>query len=223
MSQAPSPIETDGRVVAVIGTAGRDKARPMTKQLWAEMLIDVRSRVREDDVLVSGGAAWADHLAVAMYLEGRVKALVLHLPAPMEKGQFKGPNKSAASAANFYHDMFRQATGTDGLKEIGKAIAKGAVTTHQPEALGYGAMFARNAWVAKQSTAVIAYTFGEGDDPQDGGTKNTWDQIKGEKIHVPLGTIGKANLVNSTSPKTADVHEAVVTTPAMSKRVIRFR
>ena len=192
LAPPPAWMAKDGatRTVAIIGTAGRDKDKPMTAQLWERMVADAKQRVRPDDTLVSGGAAWADHLAVRLYLDGAVKHLVLHLPAPFVNGKFQGERESAASAANYYHDLFRRNAGVDGFADLAAAIAKGAKVTEQPVARGYGAMFARNALVAKQADAVVAYTFGEGDTPADGGTKDTWDQVKGNRLHVPLLSLG---------------------------------
>lgn len=181
------------RTVAVIGTAGRDKNQPMTAQLWDSMIADAKLHVRPADTLVSGGAAWADHIAVRLFLDGTVKHLVLHLPAPLIMGQFSGPDKSAASAANFYHDKFTRVTGVNARAEIGEALLKGATITEQPESSGYAAMFARNALVAKGAESVLAYTFGPDAVPADGGTKDTWDQVGGDRVHVSLLTIGNAN------------------------------
>lgn len=158
----------------------------MTAVLWEQMVADAKTRVQPEDTLVSGGAAWADHLAVRLYLDGSVKHLILHLPAPFVDGQFQGERESAASAANYYHHLFSTVLDVDTRQEVADAIAKGAKVTEQPIARGYGAMFARNALVAKVSKAVIAYTFGDGDEPADGGTKDTWGQVKGDRIHVPL-------------------------------------
>ena len=208
---APPPawLAKDGatRTVAIIGTAGRDKDKPMTTHLWERMVADAKQRVRPDDTLVSGGAAWADHLAVRLYLDGDVKHLVLHLPAPFVDGKFQGERESAASAANYYHDMFRRNAGVDGLADLAAAVAKGAKVTEQPVAKGYGAMFARNALVAKQADAVVAYTFGEGDTPADGGTKDTWDQVKGARQHVPLLSLGalSSTRLPASSPSSSAV------------------
>lgn len=182
-----------GRILAVIGTAGRDKSMPMSARLWALMCADFATRVRPDDHLVSGGAAWADHLAVHAYLEGWCKHLTLFLPAPIVQGRFQGPlgdRRCAANAANYYHSLFHSATGVNGLKQILQAIDKGASIHHEPIAPGYGAMFSRNKRVAAMAEGVVAYTFGVGDQPADGGTNNTWQQIGGEdKTHVDLGAL----------------------------------
>ena len=178
------------RYLAVIGTAGRDKERPMTRELWDAMLTDLEPRVATDDVLVSGGAAWADHLAVRAYLNGWCIGLELYLPAPFNGHEFLGPARSAASAGNYYHGRFSAVIGCDSLREIGQAVFKGAIVTSESSAIGYGGMFARNKRVAARATAVLGYTFGEGDTPADGGTLNTWEQIGGaDKTHVSLLTL----------------------------------
>lgn len=204
------------RHLAIIGTAGRDKDKPMTAQLWDKMLADARTRVHPSDVLVSGGAAWADHLAVALFLEGRVAGLKLHLPAPLKGKGFDGPQGSAASAANYYHEMFSKATGLRSLDQIHEAIARGGKFTEQPPAKGYGAMFARNKIVAEASEAVLAYTFGEGQEPADGGTKNTWDQIPGGREHVPLGALLAAPAAQAKAAEPTGQASVKVVVPAMN-------
>ena len=183
------------RVIAVIGTAGRDKTKPMSAELWAAMCEDLKQRVGPDDHLVSGGAAWADHLAVHAYLQEWVKSITLYLPAPAGEKAFVGPRGSAASAANYYHERFSQIIGRNTYDEILEIIKRSHTNSNvriesEPAAPGYGAMFARNKKVAALANAVIAYTFGEGDEPADGGTMNTWKQIAtNDKTHVPLGAL----------------------------------
>lgn len=171
--------------VAIIGTAGRDKTKPMNRDLWKWMLEDATSRIEFESTLVSGGAAWADHLAVQLYIMGLADNLTLHLPAPLGPKGFTGPERSAASAANYYHQLFSRVIGVDTLAEVRLAIEGGAHATYEPEAHGYSAMFARNRKVA-QADAMLAYTFGTGDVPADGGTKDTWDQCRGQRTHISL-------------------------------------
>lgn len=181
------------RRIAIIGTAGRDKSRPMDSTLWRRMLNDVRGRIELDDALVSGGAAWADHLAVRMYLDGWADRLVLHLPAPfdLELRAFKEMGRgSAGSAANYYHQRFSFTLGerqrkVDSLAEIAEAIRLGAVVTEQRLCPGYGGMHARNKLVALDAEEVVAYTWGH-DSPADGGTLSTWLQCGGKRTHVSL-------------------------------------
>lgn len=173
--------------IAIIGTAGRDKTKPMTLALWQWMVDHAMKHIPEGAHLVSGGAAWADHIAVELFLRGHAYELTLHLPAPYWSGRFHGPMRSSASAANYYHQRFSQVVGYDTLAEIGKVEGTdNCDATFQPTQDGYAGMFSRNRLVAREADRMFAYTFGTGDEPADGGTKNTWDQCKGERIHVPL-------------------------------------
>ena len=195
-------------ILGIIGTAGRDKSKPMTLELWQAMCADFKSRLTGNEHLVSGGAAWADHLAVHAFLEGWAPALTLYLPAPMGARQFQGPHSSAASAANYYHEKFSRVIGADSLAQIRQAFDRGAIISEEPAAPGYGAMFARNKKVAQRINAVVAYTFGQGDEPADGGTLDTWRQIESShKVHVPLG-----GLTLSPSQKT-DQNGPITTSP----------
>jgi DNA helicase-2/ATP-dependent DNA helicase PcrA len=172
-----TPASTAARRVAVIGTAGRGKeqAHLLTADLWDTMLEHARGQVRGNDHLVSGGAAWADHLAVELYLERRVAGLTLHLPAPLDaRGRFIGEFGTSGGAANHYHERFRQCTGIDGLTRIKQALARGAQHTVQPAASGYSAMNARNSLVASECDTLLAYTWAEAGCPADGGTLHTW-------------------------------------------------
>lgn len=174
-------------MLAIIGTAGRSNQELLTRDLWNRMVEDVVPRVTPNTHVVSGGAAWADHLAVLLLIEGLIARLTLHLPAPFDGHGFAGPPRSAASAANYYHERFSNVIGFDTLEDINLVLLDSRVTfTEEPFAEGYAAMFARNRKVATAARSLIAYTFGQGDQPADGGTKNTWDLCRGEKTHVSL-------------------------------------
>lgn len=175
------------RVIAIIGTAGRDRRFPMDISHWEYMCRVVRFYVRPGDHLVSGGAAWADHAAVWAFNEGLSARLTLHLPAPFES-VFSGGKGTSGGAANHYHGQFSRAIRRDTLADIQEAILVGAQCTNQPESNGYAAMFARNRLVAEQCTHVLAFTFGKGAEPADGGTKATWDMAgpKKKRRHVSL-------------------------------------
>lgn len=172
--------------IAIIGTAGRDKTKPMTLALWNWMLDEARSHMPVHAHVVSGGAAWADHLAVALFLEGSAHELTLHLPAPFRNGKFDGPSSSSASAANYYHERFSNVIGVDSLAQIDAVADMDPVHgSFEPAAYGYGGMFARNAKVAT-CERMLAFTFGPGSVPADGGTLDTWNKCRGNRIHVSL-------------------------------------
>lgn len=174
--------------IAVIGTAGRDQKYPMGRHHWDWMLRDARSRIPEGSHLISGGAAWTDHLAVVLFLEGHAKKLTLHLPAPLVNGVFIGPYKSAGSVANYYHGRFSGVLGYSTIAQIVAAAERPDCDgTYEPDAPGYQAMFDRNRKVAANAEAMLAYTFGPGPKPADGGTLYTWDLFDSRfKQHVSL-------------------------------------
>jgi hypothetical protein len=174
--------------IAIIGTAGRDKTKPMTLALWQWMIRNVREHVPQGSHVVSGGAAWADHLAVSLMLTGWANELTLHFPAPFDQRnlRFIGPDKSAASAANYYHSVFSKTIDRDTLGQIAEVLYNPSTHyTEEPERADYKGMFARNMKVAK-ADKMIAYTFGPGDVPADGGTLDTWNKCQGEKLHISL-------------------------------------
>jgi hypothetical protein len=176
------------RVIAVIGTAGRDKSIPMTGSHWDFMCETLAAEVEPTDILVSGGAAWADHVAVWAYLNGLCKELILHLPAPFSNGQFHGEYGTSGNACHYYHCLFSNNLGFDSLRHIWECMNRKTCTvTTQPIAKGYKAMATRNALVARDCTHMMAFTFGTGDVPADGGTKMTWDMAAGkERAHISL-------------------------------------
>ena len=108
-------------MLAIIGTAGRDNTRPFTALLWESMCAHAADHVKTHgvDALVSGGAAWADHLAVHLFRTGAVRSLWLHLPAPMKDRQFmSGRYGSAGAAANYYHGRFGRVIGRRTVEDI---------------------------------------------------------------------------------------------------------
>jgi hypothetical protein len=152
------------RRLVVIGTAGRgDDADRMSLALYDRMyqaLVDLVERWKPD-TLVSGGAAWADHLAVRGYLEGLVPNLLLFLPAefrlelgkpaflPNPKVQFN-PGRTL----NNYHEAFRQRTGIDSLAELAEALRRGAIVEVHP------GFHRRNSEVADHGDGLASFTFG---------------------------------------------------------------
>lgn len=143
--------------------------------------------------LVSGGAAWSDHVAVRLYLSDEVayEALTLHLPCPLLSGAFLDKGGAAdwksnpGRSSNRYHTEFSAAVGRSSLAEIRAAVAKGATLKV------HDGFFKRNSAVAAESDALIAFSWSRGDRPDDGGTKDTWDKAKCKKVHISLHELCK--------------------------------
>lgn len=146
--------------VAIIGSAGRQgDASYVSRQLYDLMFTETCRIIESWGIVhaVSGGAAFADHLAVRAYLEGHVKSLRLFLPARFSGKAFVPDPRSrtdAGSVSNGYHRDFSSKCGIDSLAEIAEAIRKGATTSvHE----GFQT---RNIEVANAVDHMLAFTFG---------------------------------------------------------------
>lgn len=190
--------------IGVIGTAGRkDDAPLMSKELYDDMyriLLNYLAPWKDEDItLVSGGAAWADHLAVRAFLEQKC-ALELHLPAPFQNSKFLvnasnfQVNLSPGSIANFYHHKMSSLLGHNTLFELQRAIDKKA---HYQV---YDGFYARNLKVGNVDM-LIAFTFGTHDyngpkvnatlaGLKDGGSAHTWNNSSAKyMIHINLNEL----------------------------------
>lgn len=183
--------------VGIIGTAGRKEDAPkMTAQLYTRMCEKAAKTINEfatgDDPvhLVSGGAAWADHVAVTIFLDQRLvscSGLTLYLPATFDRvsARFVGADfKSPGAVANYYHRLFSAKLGRDTGKEISDAITRGATVVDT-----FNGFFARNLAVGNVDY-LLAFTWGSGGSPKPGGTKHTWDNSSAkEKLHISLANL----------------------------------
>lgn len=160
---------------SIIGTAGRkDDGKKLSLPhfnamcIIASELIDQLSDTSyKITQVVSGGAAWADHVAIKLFLDKKVPKLRLYFPCEWNNGNFKEIQyKDAGSTANYYHKQFQIATHINSLSQIQTAINRGA------EISCHNGFHARNSFVAK-SDFLLACTFGEENKVKDGGTAHT--------------------------------------------------
>ena len=186
--------------ISIIGTAGRKSdGQKMTSELYMKMikktceiiksqteLSSPNSRVESKEItLVSGGAAWSDHIAVNLYLSGKFGKLILYLPCKLKD------NSKVWNTMKYYHELFskkmysncKESNSFHTLSEISLALEKGAILGSDS-----GGFHSRNTLVA-QSDYIIAFTWGNGDIPKDGGTLDTWNKSNGKKIHVSLNSL----------------------------------
>lgn len=165
--------------IGIIGTAGRkDDYNRLNKEKYygmmaatQEIIKDITSYREDKDVhVVSGGAAFADHLAVLSFLGGFAKGLTLHLPASFDISKNKYESTKDGDIANYYHKRFSSmifGTPDDSLLQIKQAITQGA------KVVVWDGFKRRNLEVARDSTYLIALTFGNGAMIKDGGTAHT--------------------------------------------------
>lgn len=169
--------------VGIIGTAGRKEDRQrLTKGMYKNMLSEARwlidsIRQGRDVYLVSGGAAWADHVAVNLFQEGFVNRLYLCLPAEWDHtvGRYVDNEEinwrlNPGGTANYYHFGFTSEVEQDSLAEIDHVLLNGA-----KRVVGNG-FHDRNSIIAK-ADYMFAMTFGKGRILKDGGTADTMKQF----------------------------------------------
>jgi len=178
--------------LGVIGTAGRrDDAARLSADSFKRMTAVLVEFVREREIatLVSGGAAWADHLAVALFNKGHVNSLRLHLPSEfcLSIDAFVEPYpRSSGSVSNAYHRKFSRTMEASSLRSLGRAMTA-------PNCLSqvYSSFEERNRAVASDATELFAFTFGNGARLKAGGTLQTVKEAldQGKRVHhVDLGS-----------------------------------
>ena len=194
-------------IVSIIGSAGRkDDAKKLNVHIWNQMMCyaDLLLHNRYPDPqtihLCSGGAAFADHIAVELFLGERALNLSLHLPSQFNGQNFQESNDrfDPGRTANYYHTQFSKSCNLNSLQDLQKAIEKGAYVQT------YAGFKPRNLIVGK-CDCLIAFTFGTHHSENDlqsngwknpisaglkaGGTSHTWKNSNAPtKIHVNLNS-----------------------------------
>lgn len=166
--------------LAIIGTAGRmDEYKRLSKDSFKAMCIVAEALIKQLEEsnypvshIVSGGSAWADHVAVKMFLDKTVEHLRLFIPCDFDNGSFADNEESRkynypAKTLNQLHTQFSRSTSINSLTEIQLAKGEGAEILPCK-----GGFYGRNAMVAK-SDILLAMTFGVGNMVKEGGTADT--------------------------------------------------
>jgi len=156
-------------------------SRQLYLTLYHHILHNILPTIPKPWDVQSGGAAWADHVAVSLFLAKQADSLTLYLPAPLDDGETFLPTYDGR--INYYHSIFSKAMGASTIDGIQRAIKLGA----RVEIVE--GFHNRNLPVGK-CDVLIASTFGEGDQPKDGGTSHTWTNSPAPiKIHVPIASL----------------------------------
>jgi hypothetical protein len=163
------------RRVSIIGTSKNINS----KELFNSILNDARSKVNSNDILVSGGAAGADHIAVRLFLENHVSELELHLPCRWNDGKYFDSGEydwrvNPGKTSNTYHRIFSLSIHSNSLNELNQAIINGA------KIFTYNGFHSRNNSVA-ECDSLLAYSF-----DLSGGTLDTWKKCSSEKEFINL-------------------------------------
>lgn len=186
-------------LIGIIGSAGRKQDAPLVNRETFLWIVDqVKALVQPSDVLISGGAAFADHAAVVVALE-RDQQLQLELPAPWDEENHCFVNNEPGRISNYYHRNFSKSCNwpaDHSLAELDKAIH--SANTKITVVDGF---FQRNSLIA-QCDRLLAFTFNPpGPNGPSGGTGNTWRKCKADKqlFQIPKIVITE-EILGETSP-----------------------
>lgn len=182
--------------VSIVGTAGRlNVERDMSLDVFNAMVASATEQLPRMTGLpsscihlVSGGAAWADHVAVTLFLWGGFAGLTLHMPCAwrrdtvcFEDNHSCESSRNPGRFANMYHARFETKTGIHSLRQIQESVERGAVLVES-----YRGFHDRNSAVAS-SPFLLAFSWDRGDKPESSfGTYDTWKKCKGVRVHVSL-------------------------------------
>lgn len=162
------------RRVAIIGT--RDIK---SKHIFELILSDVKNRISSSDILISGGAAGVDHIAVRLYLEKYISDIELHLPCRWKDKKYFDSGEydwrtNPGKTSNYYHNKFSQILGLNSLNEIDQVLIKGG------EIIVHDGFHSRNTGIT-DCDLLLAYSF-----ELTGGTLNTWIKCKSDRVFINI-------------------------------------
>lgn len=177
--------------LAIIGTSGRkpQDLKQLTKEHMEWMAETVKNYIKETIqtsydkvILVSGGSAWADHIAVQLYLTKEFAGLELYLPSRYDAKNQRYINTHEGRKLNLLHKQCQEKTGMPVFQQLASAVtSKNCKITIQRGFLP------RNTLVARNNNYLIAFTFSSTNTPSEGGTLDTWNKTKHEnKVHFTL-------------------------------------
>lgn len=188
--------------VGIIGMAGRtpEEQTYCCPLLWKRMLAHAKFVITKvwklpvaSIVLVSGGSAIADHVAVALFLQQeldhkqddqwpRFAGLQLYLPAPIQvTGQFD-TTYATGRRLNQLHAYFSKFRKVDSFKEL-------AQIREHTKVIPFDDFMSRNRAVAAQCSHLLAFPSQPSIDTMTrGGTSYTWRETKAgcDKLYTPV-------------------------------------
>lgn len=188
------------KTVVIIGSAGRlGDAKQVCPENFEWMFKHIEEQLSEKLFLnlgasaqpvplhiMSGGAAYVDHLAVRLKLKYSWIQLHLCLPAEWDsdRKQFvdsgvKDFRINPGGTSNYYHRQFSSKIGCNSLEELDSVIPSAIVQIET----GFSA---RNTLLTGPVDLLLAYTFSSNPaKPGSNGTLSTWTKSKARhKIHT---------------------------------------
>jgi len=184
--------------IAIIGTAGRAEDGDRLRgddfgAMWLAVNRLIKTEIAKGQPygLISGGAAWADHVAVYDFILGNAYSLDLELPCKLQTdGRFVDTGErdfrtNPGGTSNYYHELFSKKIGFSSFRQLSMV----AMTPECVISAG-GGFFDRNSKIAEKADHTIALTFGDKAILKDGGTADTMKKFlkkgTGLSFHIDL-------------------------------------
>ena len=198
-----STVSRNTRRVAIIGTAGRAGPPPSLNlfNLMKDRALHIISKDFSLDIsdvhLISGGAAFGDHVSVSLFKssEHMFSGITLFLPCAWSTSTsshcdsgHRDWKQNPGRSANRYHRAFLKHTGINSLHEINSLVGQ---ISAEIDTSGKG-FHDRNSKIANAADMLIAFTWSKSSEPPKGGTRDTWDKarLRGVKcVHVSLNDL----------------------------------
>lgn len=182
--------------LAIIGTAGRSvsEKKILTKRHFefaAACVVEYVHVVLKLEpiniILVSGGSAWMDHVAVYLYLSGNFGGLHLYLPAEYDSRLMCFVGTHEGKTLNGLHKEFNNKMGTNSFDDLTKIkVQSGNFDRNIKVEIKRGFM-QRNSLIAENCDHLLAFTFAAKSELLSGGTGDTWGKTKNKnKTHFTL-------------------------------------
>ncbi len=183
--------------LGIIGTAGRDYIQLgiltadhmhfMADKIY-EYVEKVMNTTTENVILVSGGSAWADHVAVQLYLTKKFAGLELYLPSEFDHKKKKFKNTHEGRTLNNLHEQCQVKTQMPVLDELARVVSSSKASANSKVKIIIKRGFKqRNTLISQNNDHLVAFTFSTSDEPNSGGTADTWLKTKHDnKKHYSL-------------------------------------
>jgi hypothetical protein len=214
--------------VAVFGFAGghMQPGQPelLSSELFEKMVTEAHRIITETWALdlnvvrlVSGGAAWSDHVAVELFNRHNTSSQIkLALLMPCEwsntTGRFveaesksKDWRENPARLANSYHEKFsrvRDGTAMGSRHELRAACGAGAWANAR-----YRGFHSRNTAIAEGAQYALAFSWYDEVEPSGrGGTADTWSKLKADctRHHVRMVELAGRSQAAVTAKRATD-------------------
>jgi hypothetical protein len=210
MASVQSAAEEHHKRVAIFGFAGGHMSVEHTAQLSGQLFEQMVNRAYTTITelwgldlcrvhLVSGGAAWADQVAVELYNRHQHSSpgLALTLVMPCEwsagtcrfvdsKGSSSSWRENPGRLSNSYHERFSRVC--TGLPRHSQEAIKAAVEAGAKLDCQHRGFHRRNTAIAELAQYALAFSWAEADRPYSGGTLDTFNKLRAEchRSHVSM-------------------------------------